>query len=71
MLSSQEFSECIAALLCLASPACASVVGQRVGRNSVGRFGDAVMAAAAAGDGYRRRHDTMKMRIPSLSDGQE
>ena len=30
------------------------------------RFGDAVMAAAVAGDGYRRRHDTMKMRILSL-----
>ena len=30
------------------------------------RFGDMVMAAALAGDGWRRRHDTMKMRILSL-----
>ena len=65
-LSSEEFSECVAALLCLASLACASIVGQRVGRGTVDRFGDAVMAAALAGDGYRRRHDTMKMRILSL-----
>ena len=66
MLSSDEFSECIAAMLCLASPACAPVIGQRVGRSSVDRFGDTVMAAAVAGDGYRRRHDTMKMKILSL-----
>ena len=39
------------ALPCQSSP----LVGQRVGRSTVDRFGDAVMAAAVAGDGYRRR----------------
>ena len=31
-LSSEEFSECLAALLCLPSPACMPVIGERVGR---------------------------------------
>ena len=66
MLSSEEFSECVAAMLCLGSPACSPHLGTRVGRSSVDRFGDKVMAAAVAGDGWRRRHDTIKMRILSL-----
>ena len=66
MLSSEEFSECVAAMLCLGSPACAPLLGQRVGRSTVDRFGDTVMAAALAGDGWRRRHDTLKMRLLSL-----
>ena len=66
MLSSDEFSECVAAMLCLGSPSCAPLLGQRVGRSTVDRFGDTVMAAALAGDGWRRRHDTLKMRILSM-----
>ena len=66
LLTSEEFAECIAALLCLASPACALLVGQRVGRTSVDRYGDSVMAARLAGDGWRRRHDAIKMRLFGL-----
>ena len=62
-LTSEEFSECAAALLCLASPACAMLVGERVGRTTVDKYGDSVMAATLAGDGWRRRHDAVKMRI--------
>ena len=64
--SSDEFSECLAALLCLPSPACSPLIGQRVGRSSVDKYGDVVMAAALQGDGWRRRHDTVKMRIFGL-----
>ena len=66
LLTSEEFSECLAALLCLPSPACAPVLGERVGRSTVDPHGDRVMAAALQGDGWRRRHDAMKMRILSL-----
>ena len=51
LLSSEEFTECLAALLCLPSPACAPLLGQRIGRSSVDKYGDAVMASAVAGDG--------------------
>ena len=66
LLSSEEFTECLAALLCLPSPACAPLLGQRIGRSSVDKFGDTVMASAVAGDGWRRRHDGFKMRILGL-----
>ena len=65
-LSSEEFPECLAALLCLPSPACLPLIGQRVGRSSVDKYGDAVMASALQGDGWRRRHDGVKMRIFGL-----
>ena len=38
----------------------------RVGRASVDKFGDVVMAAALAGDGWRRRHDEVKMKLLGL-----
>ena len=66
LLSSEEFTECLAALLCLPSPACASLIGERIGRSSVDKYGDTVMASAVAGDGWRRRHDGFKMRILGL-----
>ena len=65
-LTSEEFSECVAALLCLPSPACTPLIGRRVGRASVDKYGDVVMAAALQGDGWRRRHDCIKMRLFGL-----
>ena len=65
-LTSEEFSEAIAALLCLPSPTCATKVGERVGRSIVDKYGDSVMAAALQGDGWRKRHDCVKMRIFGL-----
>ena len=65
-ITSEEFKECVAALLCLPSPACAQLLGVRVGRASVDKFGDVVMAAALAGDGWRRRHDEVKMKLLGL-----
>ena len=65
-LSSEEFSECLATLLCLPSPATAPKVGERVGNRSVDIFGDVVLSASLPGDGFRKRHNTIKKRLTSL-----
>ena len=66
-LTAAEFSECSAALLCQPSPACATKLGEAVGRGaSVDMFGDTVMAQVMQGDGWRKRHDQVKMRLLSL-----
>ena len=68
-LSAAEFSEAFAALLCLPSPACSSRVGEAIpgrARESVCKYGDAVMNAIMRGDGCRKRHDAMKMKLLNL-----
>ena len=66
-MSNAEFSEAFAAMLNLPSPACARLVGQPiVGQARVCRFGDSVVNARMRGDGFRRRHDAIKMEIKSL-----
>ena len=67
-LTSSEFSECAASLLCLPSPACSDPrkLGERIGRRRVDKFGDNVVAERVAGDGFRRRHDAVKEKLLSL-----
>ena len=66
-LSNAEFSEAFAAMLNLASPACAGLVGQPVaGQARVCKYGDSVTSAHMRGDGFRLRHDAIKMKIKSL-----
>ena len=67
-LTAAEFSECVAALMCLPSPACCdpSVLGTKVGKRRVDKFGDNVMSQTLPGDGYRKRHDAVKDKIGSL-----
>ena len=66
-MSNSEFAEAFAALLCLPSPACAPRLGQQVvGQARVDRYGDAVVNARMRGDGFRRRHDSIKMGISKL-----
>ena len=68
-LSTAEFVEAFASLLCLPSPACQPRLGEVVpgrGRVRVGRFGDEVCTATMRGDGPRRRHDAMKLVIRGL-----
>ena len=62
-LTSEEFSQAFTALLCLSSTACADPMrlGEDVWRRVVDRYGDKVVAQALQGDGYRRRHDELKM----------
>ena len=43
-LSSQAFSEAMALLLCMPSPACTDRIGAKVGRKTVDIFGDAIMS---------------------------
>ena len=67
-LTSAEFTECAASLLCLPSPACCDpkVLGTRVGKRKVDRFGDNVMAEKLKGDNWRTRHDAVKEKLYSL-----
>ena len=67
-LTAAEFSECVAALLALPSPACSDPLklGQKVGKRRVDVFGDNVVSVAVAGDGWRKRHDQIKNKIYSL-----
>ena len=65
-LASNIFSEAVCANLCLPSPACRSLVGERVGRTTVDSYGDKVMAAHLPGDSWRTRHDTIKSEINRL-----
>ena len=65
--SAAEFAEACAALLCLPSPACASRVGVPVpGRERVCVWGDTVNNSAMRGDGWRVRHDAVKLRLRGL-----
>ena len=67
-LTSEEFTQCVEALLCLPSTACSTLIGEKVGRGlgRVDLFGDSVVAAKVRGDGWRRRHDVVKRKILSL-----
>ena len=57
----------VCGLLCLPSPACAPKVGMPVpGRERVCPWGDTVANAAMRGDGWRVRHDAVKLRLRGL-----
>ena len=65
--TSAEFSEAFAAFLRLPSPACKSRVGEPVpGRGRLDCWGDSLVNAAMRGDGWRRRHDSVKLCIRGL-----
>ena len=60
-LSNEEFSEAVAALLCLPKG------GRRAEKWSKGlKWGDNVVSAAMAGDGWRKRHDSLKLLLRRL-----
>ena len=65
-MSSVAFTEAMALLLCMPSPACQERVGAAVGRKTVDLFGDNIMSEILPGDHWRVRHDRMKMTIHSL-----
>lgn len=65
-LTSEEFTQCVETILCLPSTACAAKIGENVGKARVDKYGDSVVAEKVKGDGFRRRHDTVKNRIVSL-----
>ena len=67
-LSAAEFSEAFATLLCLDSPSCCDplLLGERVGRRVVDRYGDNVVSQTLAGNGYRKRHDGVKQKMLGL-----
>ena len=49
-MNNAEFSEAVAQLLCLPSPACVDWVGEKVGRKEVDRYGNNVMNEPLPGD---------------------
>ena len=62
--TSAEFSEAVAAHLCVPSPACSTRLGEVVrGRQVIDKFGDAVISAIMTGDGNRTRHTQMEKLI--------
>ena len=62
--TSAEFTEAVAAHLCVPSPACSSRLGEVVrGRQVVDEFGDEVISAIMIGDGNRTRHTQMEKLI--------
>ena len=65
-LSSQAFSEAMALILCMPSPACKDRIGAAVGRRTVDLFGDNIMSEVLPGDHWRTRHDKLKMAIHSM-----
>ena len=64
-LTDGEFSEVTARYLGLHSPACAPVVGERIGntRLTVDPHGMRLTTASLPGDGWRQQHDAIKWRI--------
>ena len=65
-LSSQSFTEAMAAILCMPSPACKDRIGAKVGRKTVDIYGDSIMSEILPGDHWRARHDKVKLTIHSL-----
>ena len=66
-LTSAEFSEAAAAVLCLPSPSCVEKLGQTLkGRTVVDLYGDAVQSTALPGDHWRSRHDRIKLLLFKL-----
>ena len=64
-LTDGEFSEVTARYLGLPSPACRSVVGERIGntRLTVDPHGMRLTTATLPGDGWRLQHDAVKWRV--------
>ena len=69
-LSSPVFKEIIAQHLCLPSPACASVQGQRAGAHGgiIGPFGDELMTAHLPQDTWTTRHDQLKLELVRIAN---
>ena len=62
VLGNDVFSEVAATYLALPSPACAPLVGQRIGRyqDQLDPLGTKLMTLCLPGDGWRTRHDALK-----------
>ena len=69
-LTTPVFREVMAQHLCLPSPACSSILGQRAGAfgGIVGLFGDEVMTATLPADTWTTRHDSLKVEMVSMAN---
>ena len=67
MLSNEELTEAACAMLCRPSLACSTRVGENLGRGkAICQWGDEVVNCIMSGDGWRRRHDGMKLLLRRL-----
>ena len=53
-------------VMCLPSPACRDRVGERIGSSRVDQWGDSLKREALAGNGWKVRHDRLKLEIVRL-----
>ena len=65
-LTTPVFREGMAMILCLPSPVCRDLVGERVGSGKVDQFGDSILCQSLPGDGWRTRHDRIKQEIMGM-----
>ena len=65
-LSTPEFREAMAVVLCLPSPVCRGRVGEKVGSRRVDIYGDEVTNEPMPGDSWRFRHDKVKTEYNRL-----
>ena len=68
-LSTPIFQEGLAMVLSLPSPACRDRVGERIGSSRVDQWGDSLKREALAGNGWKVRHDRLKLEIVRLLGG--
>ena len=69
-LSNEEFTEATTFYFGLPSPACAAVIGERIGstRYAVDAHGCHLTTATLPGDGWRSQHDALKWQIDDCRD---
>ena len=66
-LSNEELTEVACAMLCRPSSACSTRIGENLGRGKViCQWGDEVVNRIMSGDGWRRRHNGMKLLLRRL-----
>ena len=65
-LSAAEFTQCVQNMLFIPSKAVEHVVGLTVGNRKIDEYGDILTSAVMVGDGWRKRHDTMKNRMARM-----
>lgn len=67
-IPSPAFAEGMCGYLCVPSPACRDLIGQKIGKETVDIWGDRVQSQTLVGDIYRHKHDSVKMKIFSLAN---
>ena len=66
-LSSPQFGEAFANILCLPSPACIDRIGEKIGKSRVDMYGDRLCTETCLSGGHQtRRHDQIKLELNNI-----